>query len=44
MKIIGTYQGRREILDTAPTMAEAQILAAEYKMAFGCDWLIEVKK
>ena len=42
-KIIGTYKGRSEVIDTAETKKEALIYAQEYKMAYGSDWSITTK-
>jgi len=43
-KIYGTYQGSREEIDTAETKKDALYMAAEYRMAFGREWLIEIKR
>jgi len=40
--IIGYYEGAGEVVDTVSTRSAANILAAEYRMAFGPDWTIEV--
>ena len=42
--IIGTYRGNTEEIDSAPTMQEAIILMREYKMAFGSEWNISIKR
>lgn len=42
-KIIGTYKGKTEVLDTAKTLREANYLASEYRMAFGSQWVITIK-
>ena len=42
-KIIGTYRGKSEVVDTAETKEEAKYLATEYRMAFGSDWAIGIK-
>jgi len=40
-KIVGIYQGnKRETIDTAKDLAEAEYLVAEYRLAFGSDWRI----
>lgn len=39
--IIGYYEGRSDILDTAKDEAEAEYLAREYALAFGQGWIIE---
>jgi hypothetical protein len=41
-RIMGSYQGRTEEIDTAETRKEANRLAAEYRMAFGAGWSIWV--
>ena len=43
-KIIGTYKGKKEVLDVVNTRSEAQKLKIEYQMAYGANWIIEVKK
>ena len=42
--IIGTFRGKREVLDEAKTRKEAISLKSEYQMAYGNNWKIEVKK
>jgi hypothetical protein len=42
--IIGTYRGNAEEIDSAPTMQDAIILMREYKMAFGSEWNISIKR
>ncbi len=43
-KIIGWYKSKSaEILDTADNKLEASKLAEEYRLAFGNDWIIEIK-
>ena len=42
--IIGTYRGITEEIDSAPTMQDAIILMREYKMAFGSEWTINIKR
>jgi hypothetical protein len=39
-KIVGIYNGKRETIDTAGDLAEAEYLVAEYRLAFGNDWRI----
>lgn len=41
-KIMGTYRGEREELDSADSLDEANYLLAEYQLAFDGDWLIEI--
>lgn len=43
-KIIGTYQGRREVVDTADTLREAAYLLREYRVAFGPEWVIKIRR
>ena len=43
-KIVGTYKGEKEDLDIAKTKDEAEYLLKNYKMAFGKDWVIEIKE
>ena len=43
-KITGRYRNNDyEDLDTADTKEDAEFLKAEYKMAFGSEWLIKVE-
>jgi hypothetical protein len=42
--IIGVYQKREEIIDTAQNKKEADDLVGEYKLAFGSDWRIFKRK
>lgn len=42
-EIIGTYRGESEVVDTAGTIGEAKVLAAEYRLAFGGLWVIKIK-
>ncbi len=42
--IIGTYQGETEEVDSADTKEEAQYLLGEYRLAFGPDWYLRIKK
>ena len=41
-KIMGTYRGEREELDSADSLDEANYLLAEYQLAFDGDWSIEI--
>ena len=43
VKIIGTYRGKSEVIDTAKDQKEADYLVREYRMAFGPDWTIIAK-
>ena len=44
-QIIGKYQHEpQEIIDEAETMKEAEQLLAEYRMAFGAEWKLRIKK
>ena len=40
ISIWGKYQGSVEKIDTATTAKQAQYLAAEYRLAFGRDWMV----
>lgn len=42
--IEGTYQGKTEAIDCAETQAEAEYLAREFRIAYGPDWLVSVRK
>lgn len=43
-KIIGTYKGKSEVIDTADDRQEALYLKAEYQLAFGAPWRIIIKE
>ena len=42
--IIGAYRGNTEEIDSATTMQDAIFLMREYKMAFGSEWSINIKR
>jgi len=42
--VIGKYKGTSEVLDESETKEFAQYLAKEYKIAFGSEWTITIKK
>lgn len=42
-KIIGVYQGSKEIVDRFDTLEEAKEMLIEYKMAYGNDWRLYIK-
>lgn len=42
-KIMGTYRGRTEEIDSADSEREAQRLAVEYRLAFGSGWAVWVE-
>lgn len=42
-EIIGTYQRKSEVIDSADTRKEAQYLRDEYRVAFGTEWAIAIK-
>ena len=41
-KIMGTYRGNTEELDSADNLDEANYLLAEYQLAYAGDWIIEI--
>jgi hypothetical protein len=41
-KIMGTYQGEREELDSADSLDEANYLLAEYQLGYDGGWSIEI--
>jgi hypothetical protein len=43
-KIIGSYQGQKEVIDWAKTETEANYLANEYRIAYGAGWSITIIK
>lgn len=43
-RIIGRSQYGIEEIDTAETLSDARYLANEYRIAFGPDWQITIKK
>ena len=42
--IYGYYKGEKEIIDEADTTEEAKYLQQEYKIAYGTEWRIGIKK
>ena len=38
--IIGVYQRREEVIDTAQDKEEADYLVGEYKLAYGREWKV----
>ncbi len=42
--IIGVWRGMPEELDTAETKQDAMFLVREYRMAFGSEWNISIKR
>ena len=43
-QIIGTYQGTSEVIDTTDTYKQACKLVIEYRLAYGSDWKIGIKR
>ena len=43
-RIMGTYQGEVEQIDTAETLQDANYLVGEYMLAFGHGWAIRAEK
>ena len=43
-KIVGVYEGNREVIDEFDTREEAERMLVEYRMAFGKDWLLSIKE
>lgn len=43
-QIRGCYRGRKETVDTAETLKEARRLLAEYRLAFGADWRLRLRR
>lgn len=44
-KIIGTYQGKSEVLeDEVATLGTAEYLRGEYQMAFGQEWAVAIEE
>jgi len=43
-KILGTYNGKTEEIDETNTEKEAVEALAEYRIAFGNDWQLRIKK
>jgi hypothetical protein len=38
--IVGVYNGKSEVIDSADTEKEAEYLVREYRMAYGQSWRI----
>lgn len=44
-KIWGKYQGQPwEVIDTFATRREAELMLAEYRLAFGSGWVLEIRR
>ena len=43
-RIMGSYRGRAEEVDTADSEKEANRLLGEYRMAFGAGWTLWVEE
>ena len=43
-QVIGRYQGQIEVLDEFDTSLEASKMLAEYRLAYGPAWSIDIKK
>jgi hypothetical protein len=44
-QIIGKYHSYPpEVIDQAETLDDARMLRREYQIAYGCDWVIEIKR
>ena len=43
-KIIGTYHGKSEEIDSADTLQDAQYLRGEYQLAYGNEWFVTFVK
>jgi len=41
--IVGTYQGKSEVVDETETKKDAEYLAREYGMAYGNEWDISIQ-
>ena len=44
IEIIGTYQGKSEVIDTAKDQKEVSYLVGEYRLAFGSAWTIKTRR
>jgi hypothetical protein len=43
-EIIGMHHGKKEVIDAADSREDAEYLAGEYRMAFGPEWSIVIKR
>jgi hypothetical protein len=43
-RIMGTYRGRTEEIDSATSEKDARYLLAEYRLAFGSAWKVWVEE
>ena len=43
-EIIGIYHGTKEVIDSAETRSEAKSLLAEYRLAFGPEWALSIRR
>ncbi len=42
--IMGAYRGEREEIDSADTIESARYLLGEYRMAYGADWRLWIRR
>ena len=42
-RILGTYRGKTEEVDTADTREEAKYLQGEYALAYGSEWTVTIR-
>lgn len=42
-RILGTYRGNTEEIDTADTRREAKYLQGEYQLAYGSEWTVTIR-
>jgi hypothetical protein len=42
-KIIGVYQGQKEVVDEFETRDEAETMLMEYRIAYGASWHLYIR-
>lgn len=42
--IIGEYKGNKEVIDSAESLKEIRFMISEYRMAYGNDWILSIKR
>jgi len=43
-EIIGIYKGQLEVVDEASSIQEANYLLGEYRIAFGKEWSLRIRR
>ena len=43
-RIVGEFQGEKEIIDEFDSREEAEKMLMEYRLAFGCGWILGIRE